>query len=163
MLWVLTIAFFSGCGVAAHRLYFGPLAYFPGPKLAALTGWYEIYFDCFKKGTYWVEIEKMHKNYGKSAFNHLGLLSHGSCTKDQLSESALGKFTSTTQTGTNLTRSVLGWTNTTGIINSLAVLMLHSAPQITICTACDERPSRATSPKKLLQISIISYGPSATN
>ncbi|KAG4434267.1 hypothetical protein IFR05_010257 [Cadophora sp. M221] len=54
----------SGCGVAAYRLYFGPLSQFPGPKLAALTGWYETYFDCWKKGRYWVEIEEMHKQYG---------------------------------------------------------------------------------------------------
>ncbi|PVH77367.1 putative P450 monooxygenase, partial [Cadophora sp. DSE1049] len=56
----------SGCGVAAYRLFLGPLAHFPGPKLAALTGWYETYFDCVKKGRYWVEIERMHQQYGKT-------------------------------------------------------------------------------------------------
>ncbi|KAH9216249.1 cytochrome P450 [Leptodontidium sp. 2 PMI_412] len=54
----------SGCGVAAYRLYLGPLSQIPGPKLAALTGWYETYFDCLKKGRYWVEIEEMHRQYG---------------------------------------------------------------------------------------------------
>jgi hypothetical protein len=34
------------------------------PKLAALAGWYETYFDCFKRGRYWVEIERMHMQYG---------------------------------------------------------------------------------------------------
>lgn len=48
-----------------YRLYLDPLARFPGPRLAALTGWYEMYFDCIKAGRYWVEIEKMHKQYGK--------------------------------------------------------------------------------------------------
>jgi len=48
-----------------YRLYLGPLAVFPGPKLAALTGWYETYFDCWKRGRYWVEIEKMHEQYGR--------------------------------------------------------------------------------------------------
>jgi hypothetical protein len=50
--------------IIAYRLWFGPLAAFPGRKLAALTGWYETYFDCVKKGRYWVEIEKMHEEYG---------------------------------------------------------------------------------------------------
>jgi hypothetical protein len=52
------------CITVAYRLLFGPLAAFPGPKLAALTGWYETYFECIKRGRYWVEIEKMHKQYG---------------------------------------------------------------------------------------------------
>lgn len=51
--------------IAAHRLYFGPLARFPGDKLAALTGYYETYFDCLKAGRYWVEIQRMHEQYGK--------------------------------------------------------------------------------------------------
>ncbi|KAL8649988.1 MAG: hypothetical protein Q9226_005334, partial [Calogaya cf. arnoldii] len=42
--------------LAGYRLYFSPLAKFPGPKLAALTLWYEFYFD--------LEIERMHKQYG---------------------------------------------------------------------------------------------------
>ncbi|KAG0645611.1 Cytochrome P450 monooxygenase [Hyphodiscus hymeniophilus] len=52
------------CGIAIYRLWLSPLAEFPGRKLAALTGWYETYFDCMKRGRYWVEIERMHKEYG---------------------------------------------------------------------------------------------------
>ena len=47
-----------------HRLYFSPLADFPGPKIAAATGWYEFYFDIVKRGKYIYEIEKMHNKYG---------------------------------------------------------------------------------------------------
>ncbi|KAH8600962.1 cytochrome P450 [Bisporella sp. PMI_857] len=65
--WVLTlilgtITWFSWD--VAYRLFLSPLAKFPGPKLAALTGWYETYFDCIKRGRFWVEIEKMHEQYG---------------------------------------------------------------------------------------------------
>jgi len=49
----------------AYRLWLGPLAAFPGPKLAALTGWYETYFECIQRGRYWVEIERMHEQYGQ--------------------------------------------------------------------------------------------------
>jgi hypothetical protein len=59
-------------GTVTYRLWLGPLAAFPGPKLAALTGWYEAYFDCLKRGRYWIEIERMHAQYGKdnNAFAH---------------------------------------------------------------------------------------------
>ena len=51
--------------LAIYRISFDPLARFPGPKIAAMTGYYESYHDCFRNGTYVFEIEKMHKEYGK--------------------------------------------------------------------------------------------------
>jgi hypothetical protein len=67
-IWILVTAAVSlGVSVTvAYRLWFSPLAVFPGRKLAALTGWYETYFDCFKRGMYWAEIERMHQEYGKN-------------------------------------------------------------------------------------------------
>jgi len=60
-----------------YRLYFHPLAKFPGPKLPALTGWYEFYYECILGGRYFEEILRMHEQYGiyifpllNSSFTH---------------------------------------------------------------------------------------------
>lgn len=52
--------------VALYRLYFSPLAKFPGPKLAALTFWVEFYHDVIRRGQYTFQIVKMHEKYGTS-------------------------------------------------------------------------------------------------
>lgn len=40
-------------GLIVHRLDFSPIAGFPGPKLAAISSWYELYYDVIKdKGKY---------------------------------------------------------------------------------------------------------------
>lgn len=59
---------------AVYRLYFSPLAKFPGPKLAALTLWYEFYYDVIKKGRYTWEIRRMHEKYGTLVRRHSCLL-----------------------------------------------------------------------------------------
>lgn len=49
---------------AIQRLYFSPLSHIPGPKLAALTWWYEFYYDVVQKGRFVFKIEELHKQYG---------------------------------------------------------------------------------------------------
>jgi hypothetical protein len=52
-------------GRAFYRLYFHPLAKFPGPRLAAATTFYEAYFEIVLKGQYSKQISKLHDEYGK--------------------------------------------------------------------------------------------------
>jgi len=50
--------------VAIYNLRFSPLAGIPGPPLAALTRWYETYFDVFCGGQFMYEIQRLHRLYG---------------------------------------------------------------------------------------------------
>jgi len=87
--------------LAAYRLYLSPLAKFPGPKLAALTGWYETYYDCMKDGSFWIQIEQFHRQYGMRPISHsLATISH-SLVQDQSCASARGNYTSMIRTGTS--------------------------------------------------------------
>jgi hypothetical protein len=50
-----------------YRLHFHPLNRFPGPRLAAATGLYEIYFSAWGPHIFEHEINEMHRLYGKNA------------------------------------------------------------------------------------------------
>lgn len=58
------IAFLYVAGVIVYRLYFSPLAKFPGPKLAAATLLYEFYYDVICRGQYTFKIKELHEKYG---------------------------------------------------------------------------------------------------
>lgn len=47
-----------------YRLFFHPLARIPGPKLCAITGWYEIFWDVLVGGQFTFKVEEWHKKYG---------------------------------------------------------------------------------------------------
>jgi hypothetical protein len=53
--------------VALYRLYIFPLAKFPGPKLAALSKWYEFYYDVVLRGKFSGRIAELHEIYGEDA------------------------------------------------------------------------------------------------
>jgi len=50
---------------ALYRLYFHPLAEFPGPWLAKVTGWDEFYHDIICRGEFIWHIQKLHDQYGE--------------------------------------------------------------------------------------------------
>ena len=50
--------------LAAYRIFFHPLAKFPGPTIAALTKWYEFYYDVTLQGQFTVKIQELHSHYG---------------------------------------------------------------------------------------------------
>ncbi|KAF3483874.1 Cytochrome P450 [Arthroderma uncinatum] len=50
--------------VVVYQLWLSPLAGVPGPRVAAVTRWYEFYWECIKLGRYTFRIEDMHKRYG---------------------------------------------------------------------------------------------------
>jgi hypothetical protein len=49
-----------------YRLYFHPLAKFPGPTWAAITDYWELYQDFFREegGHLYLELDKLHEKYG---------------------------------------------------------------------------------------------------
>ena len=65
----LAIAFVVGycAALAIYRLYFSPLAKFPGPKLAAVSKWYEAYYEIILKGKFSFHLDELHDRYGTIA------------------------------------------------------------------------------------------------
>ena len=49
----------------AYRLWFHPLAKFPGPIYTAISNWPEFYYDVYLPGKFVFVIEEMHKKYGR--------------------------------------------------------------------------------------------------
>ncbi|RFU78092.1 cytochrome p450 [Trichoderma arundinaceum] len=56
------IAYLVGLGI--YRVYLSPLAKFPGPRLAALTTWYQAYYDVYLGGQFFKKSDELHRKYG---------------------------------------------------------------------------------------------------
>ncbi|KAI1076111.1 cytochrome P450 family protein [Whalleya microplaca] len=50
--------------IVIYRLFISRLATLPGPRLAALTYWYECYYDIFQPAQYVFKIQELHKTFG---------------------------------------------------------------------------------------------------
>lgn len=76
VLLLFAFACFYAFVLVLYRLLLHPLAFFPGPKIAAATYWYECYFDVFKapQGQYMYEIDRLHEIYGPVVRINPGLL-----------------------------------------------------------------------------------------
>lgn len=60
---IVTLTTYAIYGII-WRLWFSPLARFPGPKLAAITILYELYYELIKGGQYTFKIGELHERYG---------------------------------------------------------------------------------------------------
>lgn len=68
--WQQTVCLLAGIwsiyivALVIQRLWLSPLAHIPGPRLAALTQYYEFYYDIVLGGQYTFKIIDMHEKYG---------------------------------------------------------------------------------------------------
>ena len=63
--WLLTLWALYTTWLVIDRLLLSPLAKFPGPRLAALSNWYEFYYDVLLQGKFTAHLQELHKHYGQ--------------------------------------------------------------------------------------------------
>ena len=86
-----------------NRLYFCPVAGFPGPLLAKLTFWYEGYWDIWCEGKYSWKIQELHEKYGMLASSnssaHLHRKLHESTCRRPDADNIMGRANNKDQPG----------------------------------------------------------------
>lgn len=68
---LVTLIYLITLALALARLYFHPLSKFPGPRLAAISRWYEFYYDVIRDGTFVQLFPELHKKYGTASLPRL--------------------------------------------------------------------------------------------
>jgi len=63
-----------------YRLWFHPIADFPGPPLARATFWYEFYYSYIRVGAYYLKVKEMHEKYGPYAI-HFAVAENLTCSR----------------------------------------------------------------------------------
>lgn len=121
-----------------YSVYFGPLAKFPGPKIAAATLWYEFYYDVILMGRYTFRIKEMHEKYG---IRIPPSLIHPLIAQVQSSASVRTNSTSTNPNTTkNSTPNTNPATNTISTSTNSNSQAQHSEQQTTNSTASGAQP-----------------------
>jgi hypothetical protein len=64
LLYLSTLAVIWLTGTVVYRLRFHPLAHIPGPKLAAITNLYGLYYSVVGGSRFYIQIERLHERYG---------------------------------------------------------------------------------------------------
>lgn len=54
-------------GLMFYRVFLSPLAKIPGPKIAAITSMYELYYDLVREGQFPWKLQELHRQYGELA------------------------------------------------------------------------------------------------
>lgn len=52
-------------GLGVYRVYLNPLSKVPGPKVAALTKFYEAYWEIWRQGKFSFKLDDLHERYGE--------------------------------------------------------------------------------------------------
>ena len=52
--------------LAIYRLYISPLRKIPGPRLAALSKFYEAYYEIWRQGQFSFKLDELHERYGET-------------------------------------------------------------------------------------------------
>jgi len=60
----LTLVAGGTVSLLVYRLLFHPLSSFPGPKLAAVTSLYQVYYDVYRGGQFLDKLKELHAIYG---------------------------------------------------------------------------------------------------